>query len=138
MDLAEGIRKIGFRRWYERQLIETHFYLVSCILCLILVLACLEGFSFRAPGWDPLLRLGAMFGGGAACVWSLTRYFAALGFAEHVARRSVCAKCAAYGLLDVISVREMAHPASLGGHAGLGSAAVGVRCRQCGNEWTIK
>ena len=39
MELSKGIRKIGFRRWYERQLIESHLYFVSSFLCLIAVMA---------------------------------------------------------------------------------------------------
>jgi len=31
MELSDGIRKIGFRRWYERQLIEGHLYLISSL-----------------------------------------------------------------------------------------------------------
>jgi hypothetical protein len=36
---ALGIRKLGFERWFERQLIESHVYFVTSFLCLILVLA---------------------------------------------------------------------------------------------------
>ena len=61
---ADAIRKLGFKKWYERQLIESHVYLVTCFLCLILVVAVLEGFSFRAPGLQPLVTLAlcALFG----------------------------------------------------------------------------
>jgi hypothetical protein len=41
-----------------------------------MVMACLEGFNYRAPGREPLLRLAAMFGGGAICLWSLARHTA--------------------------------------------------------------
>lgn len=53
MELAEGIRKIGFARWYERQLMEAHLYLVTAFLCLILLTACASRDSVRAPpGWS--------------------------------------------------------------------------------------
>jgi len=39
-----------------------------------MVMACLEGFSFRASGVEPLLRLSAMFAGGAVGMVSLSRY----------------------------------------------------------------
>lgn len=136
MELAEGIKKIGFRRWYERQLIESHLYLVSWFLCLIMVLACLEGFSYRAPGWEPLLRLAAMIGGGAICLWSLARYSAMLDLAAHAAERSICGKCAAYGLLDVTGARVRLAEADE--DAGPAPSALGVRCRKCGHEWTIE
>lgn len=134
MELAEGIRRVGFRRWYERQLIESHLYLVSWFLCLIMVLACLEGFSFRGPGWEPVLRLAAMIAGTALSLWSIRRYFAALGFAEHAAKRSTCAKCASYGLLEVAGEEELSRRVGWAEHA---PPPVAVRCRKCGNEWTI-
>ena len=133
MSLSEGIRRIGFRRWYERQLIESHLYLVTWFLCLTMVLACLEGFSFRAPGWEPVIRLAAMIAGIAVCLWSLSRYIASLGFAVHAANRSICARCAAYGLLEVAGEKGLPRRED----AGPTAPAVTVRCRKCGNEWTI-
>ena len=138
MELAEGIRKIGFRRWYERQLMESHFYLLSCFLCLVMVLACLEGFSLRAPGWEPLLRLSAMFAGGAVCIWALVRYRATLEIAMHAAERSICGKCAAYGLLDVAPAGLLAPRERAGKEAGLRPPTLAVRCRKCGHEWMIE
>ena len=138
MELSEGIRRVGFRRWYERQLIESHLYLVTWFLSLIVVLACLEGFSFRAPGWEPVLRLAAMIGGVAFCIWSLRRYFTALGFAVHAANCSVCAKCAAYGLLELTEIRYLRHAGPVERDAGAVPSAVAVRCRKCGNEWIIE
>jgi hypothetical protein len=135
MGLSEGIRRVGFRRWYERQLIESHIYLVSWFLCLIMVLACLEGFSFRAPGWEPVWRLAAMIAGTALSLWSIRRYFAELGFAEHAAKRSTCAKCASYGLLEVAG--ELSHRAAWGEGVEPAYPPVTVRCRKCGNEWVI-
>ncbi|MBI3042361.1 MAG: hypothetical protein HYY78_06005 [Betaproteobacteria bacterium] len=134
MELAEGIRKIGFHRWYERQLTESHVYLVTSFLCLILVLACLEGFSFRTSGLEPLLRLGAMFAGGVVGIASLTRYTRMLGVAWRAAEHSICRKCSAYGALEVTSLRTgVSDPGSRPA-----SPPVGVRCRKCGHEWTIE
>ena len=41
-DIGEEIGRRGFRRWYERQLIESHAYLVTAFLSLILLLAGFE------------------------------------------------------------------------------------------------
>jgi hypothetical protein len=135
MDLAEGIRKIGFRRWYERQLIEGHLYLVSCFLCLIMVMACVDGFSFRAPGFEPFLRLSAMVAGCAICMWSLVRYKEMLDVAEFAAERSVCSQCETYGILEVTGTRAAARNKD---DADRVCAPTGVRCRKCGHEWTIE
>ena len=42
MDIVQGIRKLGFRRWYERRLIEAHAFLITGFLALILAVAFLE------------------------------------------------------------------------------------------------
>jgi hypothetical protein len=133
MELSEGIRRIGFRRWYERQLIESHLYLVSCFLCLVVVLACFEGFSLRAPGMETALRFAAMLAGGAVCVWTLRRYLAMLDFAVRAAERSVCGRCEAYGMLEVTGARVGFN----GADSTPRSVQTGVRCRKCGHEWTI-
>lgn len=136
MDLAEGIKKKGFRGWYERQLIEAHLFLISGFLCLIMVIASLEGFSLRTPAWETLLRLAAMLGGGATCLWALKRYLVMLDYAEYAAERSVCEKCAAYRGLDLGGATTSRVPEQ--DDAGEPIAApVSVRCRKCGHQWTI-
>jgi ribosomal protein L40E len=134
MGLSEGIRRIGFRRWYERQLIESHLYLVSSFLCMVVVLACFEGFSFRMPAWETLMRLLVMMVGGAVCWWTLRRYLAMLNFAQHAAERSVCGKCGAYSAIELSSASAHHHAVEDEGDA---PQTAGVRCRRCGNEWII-
>jgi hypothetical protein len=136
MELAEGIRKKGFRGWYERQLIEAHLFLISGFLCLIMVIASLEEFNLRTPAWETLLRFTAMLGGSAVCLWALKRYLVMLDFAEYAAERSVCEKCAAYGGLDLGGAAASRAPEQV--EDGERSAVpVGVRCRKCGHQWTI-
>ena len=133
MELTKGIRSIGFRRWYERQLIESHLYLVSGILSLFMTIACFEGFGVRPPAWETLLRLVAMAAGIVICLWTFRRYLAMLAVAEHAAERSVCEKCATYRGLELAA---RAAPPSEAEEGVL--LPVGVRCRKCGHEWTIE
>lgn len=133
MELSEGIRKIGFRRWYERQLIESHLFLISGFLCLITVLACIEEFNMRTPAWETLVRFAAMIAGVALCLWTWRRYLTMLGFAEYAAEHSVCGKCAVYRGIEVTGPARSA-PGSFEETI----APVGVRCRKCGHEWTIE
>jgi hypothetical protein len=134
MELSEGIRKIGFRRWYERQLIESHLYFVSSLLCLVAVLATLEDLSLRTPSWETFLRLAVIAGGSVACLWTLHRYLLMLGFAQHAAGRSVCEKCAVYGAFELNGVTR--HHAYKDGVEEI-AESVDVRCRKCGHQWTI-
>ena len=136
MELAEGIRKIGFRRWYERQLIESHLYLISGFMCLVTVLACLEGFSFRTPAWETFMRFAGMMAGAAICLWTVRHYLEMLAVAEYVAERSVCEKCATYRGLELSGVVARGADTRNDGDEAL--PPVGVRCRKCGHEWTIE
>jgi hypothetical protein len=134
MELSKGIRKIGFRRWYERQLIESHLYFVSSFLCLIAVMAGLEGFSFKGAGWEPMLRMTVILGGAVACFWTLQRYLNMLHYALYAAERSVCGRCSAYGGLELSSVMAGAVPEDAPQEAG---ESVAVRCAKCGHQWTL-
>jgi hypothetical protein len=137
MELADGIRKIGFRRWYERQLIESHLYLISGILCLVTVAASAEELNLRTPAWETALRLGALLGGVVICLWAFRRYLQMLAVAEYAAERSVCERCTTYRGLEVTAVD--ARGAWKHREDGEGVLApVTVRCRQCGHEWTIE
>lgn len=132
MELSEGIRKIGFRRWHERQLLQSHLYLASALLCVVAVLATLEGFASRELSTDFFVGLVLILGGSAVGGWALLRYIQMLVVAQHAAERSVCARCKTYGLLDAIGsgLRR-------GGGTDVVIAPTRVRCRRCGNEWTI-
>ena len=43
MKLADGIRKHGFRKWYERELLQSHAHLVLTFLCAIGLFARVRG-----------------------------------------------------------------------------------------------
>jgi hypothetical protein len=123
---AEAIRKLGFKRWYERKLIESHAYLITCFLCAILVAACAEGFSLRAPGLQPLAFLAAIAGGALVGWFSWRRYRVILFEAERLGDRSTCGQCGAYAKFDVLESGGENHAVWLR-----------ARCRKCRNVWTI-
>jgi hypothetical protein len=131
---AEAIRKRGFKRWYERRLIEAHLYLVVCFFCMILVAALLEEFSFRSNPASQLLHLGMILVGAALGILSWGRYRVVFVQAEHWADRATCEACKAYARFNVTALRA-------GGEAAGNTAAqptwMRVQCRKCGHEWTI-
>jgi hypothetical protein len=132
VELADDIRKRGFRKWYERQLIESHAYLVTCFLCMILVAALMEELSFRAPGLKPLLLLALAAGGGLLGLVSWLRYRRIMLAAERLGDRSVCEQCHAYAKFDVLdSGGTPATPESEP------APWLRVRCRKCGHVWTM-
>jgi hypothetical protein len=140
MEPADSIRKLGFRRWYERQLIEGHVYLVTCVLAMVVIAASLEEFSFRSPGLKPFLLMGLGFGGVVLSLAAFKRYRLIMTRAERYGDRSTCAQCKAYSRFDVIASGTdgavRASDASPDDDAPP-EAWLRVRCRKCGNEWTM-
>jgi hypothetical protein len=136
-DLVDAIRSRGFKKWYERQLIESHLYLVTCFLCMILVAACVEELSFRAPGIKPFLLLAWIAAGGAVGLWSWRRYKSQMFVAEHYGNHSTCTACNAYARFDIVDWGDAAPAAETGDAPGEG-AWLKVRCRKCGHLWTME
>ena len=136
MTPAEGIAKLGFRRWYERQLIEGHVYFVTCFLSLMAIAASLEQIDWRGPLPQLAFMLAVLVAGAAVCVASLRRYNFLLVRAECLGAQSNCPHCKVYGVLQVLG-------------AGSGEERFGgfferadnpwirVRCKKCGHEWRI-
>ena len=124
MTAAEGITKLGFRRWYERQLIESHGYLVTCVLSMMAVAACVEMIEWRGPVLRTAVMLCVIVGGTALGLASLRRYNSLLMRAECFGSQSSCAQCQTYGALKVLN-------------AGNDNAWIRVCCKKCGNEWRM-
>ena len=75
MPVADRICKLGFRRWYERQLIEAHGSLVTAFLGVILVAVCMDQFRWRDAGFKPLIMLVLIVGGLVLCFKAVRYYF---------------------------------------------------------------
>ncbi|HEX6008134.1 MAG TPA: hypothetical protein VFY80_09235 [Burkholderiales bacterium] len=125
VDLAEGIKRVGFKRWYERQLIESHVYFVTAFLSLIVIVAGLEGYNAAAEGSTRLYMLALIAGGIVLCAWAFRRYQFMLGRAVRAAERSICSGCATYGTFEVVPQAQAVR-------------ALTVRCRKCGHEWRME
>jgi len=134
----DRIRTHGFRRWYERQLIECHAWLLTWFLGLILLVSGLE--LAGAGGGSRLTGVSLLLGGLAVTLFSWKRYRLLLDVAEHLGQQAVCPACSDYGGFKVVS----SGPAPLpdGGDPVLEDHGGGVwfraKCRKCGDEWTIK
>jgi Zn ribbon nucleic-acid-binding protein len=124
MDLAQGIRKHGFRKWYERQLLQSHANLALTFLCSAGAFASVEG-AVRFRSWsDQLTNGAALLLSAGIGIWALRRYLRLLTHAEMVAGQADCPACQTYGRLDV--ERSEANV-----------PGVAVSCRQCGHRWRI-
>jgi len=124
MKLADGIRKHGFRKWYERELLQCHAHLLLTLLCAIGLFAAFEALGrFRSFG-DQLTNIAAIGASAGIGLWALRRYLRLLLHAEATAHQADCPQCKAYGRFKVES--ENAHDSS-----------VLVCCSKCQHRWTI-
>jgi len=122
MEPARSIERLGFKRWYERQLIESHAWLVSCILCGLAIAATLEVTGFRLTSFAGFLALGFVYVAGLLCWHSLKRYRAIMGEAERLSEQSTCKACRTYAAFSITAE----HP------------RMSVRCLKCAHEWTFR
>jgi Zn ribbon nucleic-acid-binding protein len=123
--LAAGIRKHGFRKWYERELTRSHAHMALTFICMIGVLAAFESAS-KNRGWaDQAIDVVAVIVCGAGGLWALRRYLSLLLHAEHVAHQANCPACGTYARFQLVRA-DAEHD------------RVQVCCRQCGHEWTIQ
>jgi hypothetical protein len=138
MDPTASIRKLGFRRWYERQLIDCHAALVTCVLCGLTVAALLEQVNFADFGWRPFMMLLIVLAATLLGWFAWRRYITVLQRAERYGERSSCPACSAYGRF-VVEATGLDHfpDAAARAVAPLESAWLQVRCRKCSTAWRM-
>ena len=122
--LAEGVRRYGFRKWYERELLSSHAHLLLTLLSSVALIGLLEAFQDASPA-DKLLNVLLFIASGAIGLWSLRRYLYLLTHAEEVANQANCPDCGVYARFEVLT-----DDPRLGGTQ--------VRCRRCTRLWTIE
>jgi len=127
---AAGIARLGFRVWYERQLIEGHAWLVTAFLGLVLIMALMEELNLRGPGPLSLLNLVIVLLSALVAAIALRRYMSVLNRAEALAEQCTCLNCGAYGLIRIVD-------------AGASSAApqeqwMRVTCKKCEHRWQLE
>ena len=114
--LAQGVAKIGFRKWYERQLLAGHAHMVLAFLAVVALIGSLEAYR-GASMEEKLLDDGFV----VACTliggWALRRYLFLLMRAEHLANQATCPACDDYGRFHVVGVTA--------------DAPLKVRCVRC-------
>lgn len=121
MEPGASIGRLGFRRWYERQLLEGHAWLVTCLLCGFAALALLEGLDFAGAFTASVVRLALAFLAGFVGWHGFRRYAAMMVQAGRLADHATCASCGTYGSFEVLAQH----------------GRLPVRCRGCGHEWYI-
>ena len=124
MQLAKGILRHGFRKWYERELLQGHAHMTLAFLCTIGLLGAVEAATQFTAWHDRLIDALAIVACAGIGLWSLRRYLYLLNHAEYVANQAECPDCGSYGRLELVGDVHADGP-------------VPVRCRKCTRQWSI-
>ncbi|RLJ68491.1 hypothetical protein [Sulfurisoma sediminicola] len=138
MDIVEGVRKLGFRKWYEHQLVEAHAWLVTGFLALILAFALFELHN-DAGGVQPrLLLLAGALASAAGGILAWLRYHHVLESTELAAQLATCPHCGTYGRLAVVCSAPQSGTAVAANPLLEDLPHLRVRCRRCEGEWRLE
>ena len=129
MPLDDAFRHRGFRRWYERQLIESHAWLVTALLALIMMAVALEALEFDSRFANVVALVIVALAGGGLVLFAWQRFVRLMARAESLAGQAVCTECRAYGRFEVLNARDSAEAIS--------GRWIRVRCRSCAHEWQM-
>ena len=129
MSVDDAVRERGFRRWYERQLIESHAYLVTGLLSLFMMAIAIEMIEFRESVSNAIMLAAVAAVGGWLTLFAWKQFSRLLFRAEALAEQAVCAQCATYGRFEVLDARDASDSVT--------GRSFCVRCRKCQYEWRM-
>ena len=138
MAALDRIRTEGFRRWYERQLLECHAWLLSWFLGVILLVSGIElaGSGRRSLPVGAILMLAGLI----VTLVSWRRYRLMLEIAERLGEQAACPSCLTYARFSIDAYGP--RPLPDGGDETLTDKGGGIwmraHCRTCGTEWVLK
>ena len=120
--LADGVSRIGFRKWYERQLLTSHAHMVLAVLAVIGLLGSFEALR-EGSGDERAMNVVFVLLCAGIGLWALRRYLFLLNRAEDVANQASCGDCGEYGRFRVVP--------------GAAAGSTEVCCHRYGHRWTI-
>jgi hypothetical protein len=124
--LTDGIRRVGFRKWYERELLSSHAHMALALIAVVALLASFEAYAGASTG-EKFLNTGFVLVCGGVCLWALRRYLYLLMHAEEMANQANCPQCDAYGQLQLVEPLQRPN-----------AAWVPVCCKRCGFNWKLE
>lgn len=126
--LAAGIQRVGFRKWYERELLSSHAHMALALIAAVAMMASFEAFRGASAG-EKVMNTAFVLVCAAIALWSMRRYLYLLMHAEEMANQANCAQCQAYGLLKLQEVEDRRLAAQ---------RLVPVCCKRCGFQWNLQ
>jgi len=119
--LVESFKRIGFRKWYERQLLSSHAHMVLAFLSVIALMGAMEAFR-TSQGDTQLANVTFVVVCAAIGAWALRRYLYLLLRAEQAANQASCPDCGDYGRFRVVGHRPRLQE-------------IDVCCSKCSRAW---
>ena len=102
--LFESVKRNGFRKWYERQLLSSHAHMVLAFLSVIALIGSMEAFR-TAEGDMQMANVLYVVVCAIIGAWALRRYLFLLMRAEMAANQASCPDCGDYGRFRVLGHR---------------------------------
>ncbi len=118
MEPADSIQRIGFRRWYERQLIRGHVWFVAGFLGMFAVAAFVEQLRLGDPLLLQLAVTAGIVAAGSLGGYGLLRYLTIMTTTLRIGEHATCRACGTYGRFSMVSPSR-------------------AHCRKCANEWLL-
>lgn len=138
MEPATSISRLGFRKWYERQLIDSHLSFVTCFLSILMVAIGLEQLQILSFSIESLLHVILVFGCIVLAWKSWQRYQRVMETAEFYAEFSDCPNCKAYGLFRITNTGRMqSETQRRDGSTEEGKVWMNVVCKRCQHPWRL-
>ena len=122
--LADGVRRVGFRKWYERELLSSHAHMVLAVLAVIGMIGSFEALR-GASAVERVMDLVFVAVCAVIGLWALRRYLFLLMRAEDFANQANCEDCGEYGRFTVVEDDEQ-------------RLQTRVCCMKCSHKWVIR
>jgi hypothetical protein len=129
------IGQIGFQKWYERQLKDSHLWLIAAFVCLVGLTIGFELFSARERIVTVLVKSLMIFGG-ATIAWSaFLKYSHSIQLARSVGEIAICSPCGypSFSIVrrEIPGVKNMPTRITYD----LNQDGLLVSCRRCHHKW---
>lgn len=121
-DLPDGVRRVGFRKWYERELLTSHAHMILAVLAVVGMLGSFEAMR-GGTGDERALDVILVLASAAIGLWALRRYLYLLTRAEDAANQASCGQCGEYGRFKVMRSASRFQ--------------ADVCCSRCQHRWSI-
>ena len=126
--------RLGFRRWYERQLIEAHIWFAACFTAMVVCVAAFELLLDRHSAGETLLDACLVAACAFGCWFAWRRYAAKMAIAEAIGAQANCPRCRHHGFRLGLSNPDRMNPSAMGRNA---SSLVAV-CPKCASQWLVQ